>query len=395
MRDGHPPLCSIIPPHILRHIAEGDGGTDPADRLEAHASLELSAQIRGSRLALGAIPGMLAIAAGEKRRTIYDARHQLKLPGQLVRAEGSAAAKDPAVNEAYDGAGRTYDFYRDVLQRNSIDDRGMRLDSSVHYGIGFNNAQWDGRQMIYGDGDGRIFNRFTRSLDVVGHELTHGVTQYTAALAYHGQSGALNEHMSDVFGLLVKQYTLKQTVAKSDWIIGGELFTSRIHGHGIRSLKAPGTAYDDPAIGKDPQPAHMRDYNKSTADNGGVHINSGIPNHAFYQVARLLGGKAWEVAGRIWYRALTHKLHRDSQFQDAARATHTAAVELYGEGSAPAEAVIAGWRAVGVVVASAVAGKGPRISVRRADRVVVALGGGEVPGTSPVSPSTRARGKRV
>src|SRR5258705_701935 len=155
--------------------------------------------------------------------------------------------------------------------------------------------------MLYGDGDGRIFNRFTKVLDVIGHELTHGVTQYTAALDYHDQSGALNEHFSDVFGILVKQYSLKQTAKKADWLIGAGIFTQRVHGAAIRSMKAPGTAYDDPTLGRDPQPAHMKNYVKSHDDSGGVHVNSGIPNHVFYLVATALGGNAWEVAGKIWY----------------------------------------------------------------------------------------------
>ncbi|CAN5593734.1 hypothetical protein BH18THE1_BH18THE1_04570 [soil metagenome] len=157
----------------------------------------------------------------------------------------------------------------------------MKLDSTVHYGEDYNNAFWNGTQMVYGDGDGEIFQRFTKSIDVIGHELTHGVTQYEAALEYEGQAGALNESFSDVFGSLVKQYSLKQKVDKADWLIGNGLFGSKGRGIALRSMKRPGTAYDDPTIGKDPQPAHMKDYVKTTSDNGGVHINSGIPIDLF------------------------------------------------------------------------------------------------------------------
>ena len=129
-------------------------------------------------------------------------------------------------------------------------------------------------------------------------------------------------------------------------------------------MKAPGTAYDDPQIGKDPQPAHMRDYNKSRSDNGGVHINSGIPNHAFYLAATLLGGKAWEVAGKIWYATLTHKLSANAQFHDCADATWAAAGELFGAGSAPQHAVAEAWKGVGVPVSAAVTAGGPRLPVR-------------------------------
>jgi len=205
--------CCFLPPHILRHIAEH---ADGELRERAYETLEESAQMRGERAVVATIAGAIVVPAGEKRRTVYDAGQGRDLPGKLVRGEGDPSTGDAAVDEAYDGAGKTYDFYQKVYARNSIDDRGLRLDSTVHYGVGFDNAQWNGRQMIYGDGDGKLFQRFTKCLEIIGHELTHGVTQYTAALAYNDQSGALNEHFSDVFGILVKQYSLKQTAGKSD-----------------------------------------------------------------------------------------------------------------------------------------------------------------------------------
>ena len=183
---------------------------------------------------------------------------------------------------------------------------------------------------------------------MIGHKLTHGVTQFTAALDYHDESGALNEHLSDVFGVLVKQFTLKQSTAKADWLLGAELLAKSVHGVAVRSMKAPGTAYDDPILGKDPQPSHMRGYVHGDDDSGGVHVNSGIPNHAFYLAAIALGGNAWETAGRIWYLALTRKLRHTAQFQDCADATWNAAGELFGAGSEPQDAVAAAWKGVGV-----------------------------------------------
>jgi Zn-dependent metalloprotease len=209
----------------------------------------------------------------------------------------------------------------------------------VHYQKGYDNAFWNGQQMVYGDGDEdlppaqRLFNRFTISIDIIGHELTHGVTQYEAKLAYLNQPGALNESMSDVFGVLVKQYQLGQTAAQADWLVGQGLFTSNVNGVALRSMKAPGTAYDDPVLGKDPQPAHMRDYVNTIEDNGGVHINSGIPNHAFYVTATEIGGNAWEKAGRVWYVTLRDKLSITSNFQAAANLTYQTAGELFGAGS--------------------------------------------------------------
>ncbi len=202
-----------------------------------------------------------------------------------MRKEGAAASGDAAVDEAYDGLGATFDFYLEACQRNSIDDAGLPLDATVHFGKNYDNAFWNGSQMVFGDGDGKLFNRFTVALDVIGHELTHGVTEHEAALVYQGQPGALNESMSDVFGSLVKQYALKQDAAAADWLIGAGLLAKGVKGVALRSMKAPGTAYDDRVLGKDPQPAHMKDFVRTTDDNGGVHINSGIPNHAFYLAA--------------------------------------------------------------------------------------------------------------
>src|SRR5919205_959577 len=200
--------------------------------------------------------------------------------------------------------GDTFDFYWAAYQRDSIDDAGMPLIGTVHYQQDYDNAFWNGRQMVFGDGDCDLFNRFTIALDVVGHELTHGVSGDEVNLRYAGQPGALNESVSDVFGSLVKQYIHKQTADQADWLIGQGLFTAKVHGVALRSMKAPGPAYDDPVLGKDPQPATMSGYVHTTADNGGVHINSGIPNHAFYLVATALGGHAWEKAGHIWYETI-------------------------------------------------------------------------------------------
>ncbi|MCK5469166.1 MAG: M4 family metallopeptidase, partial [Cyclobacteriaceae bacterium] len=229
--------------------------------------------------------------------------------------------------------------------RNSIDNNGMQLISIVHYLQGYDNAFWNGERMVYGDGDedlpesDRLFNRFTVAIDIIGHELTHGVTQFEANLVYRNQPGALNESFSDVFGSLVKQRVNNQTATEADWLIGEGLFTSNVNGNAIRSMKNPGSAYDDPVIGKDPQPGHMNDYVDTTSDNGGVHINSGIPNKAFYEVAMVLGGFAWEKAGKIWYVTLRDKLNQTSNFQEAADLTVETAGELYGDGSAEQFAV--------------------------------------------------------
>jgi Zn-dependent metalloprotease len=256
-----------------------------------------------------------------------------------------------AVDEAYDGLGATYQLFWDIYDRDSIDDEGLPLDGVVHYGVEYDNAFWDGQRMVFGDGDGELFNRFTIALDVIGHELTHGVTEDEAGLGYLGQSGALNESISDVFGSLVKQHRRQQKAEDADWLIGAGLLATDVQGVALRSMKAPGTAYDDDLLGKDPQPAHMDGYVTTTADNGGVHINSGIPNHAFYMAATALGGYAWERAGRIWYETLRDpRLRSTARFRTFARATVRNAGRLYGDTSEETEAVKAGWHKVGVSV---------------------------------------------
>ncbi len=340
--------CFIIPEYVNKKIVEK--GTKK-QKEQAWKNLILTEQLRGRRLVTGLMSSMFSVS-NRLERTIFDAKNSENLPGTLVRREGEKAKGGKPVTEAYDYSGSTYNLFREIFDRNSIDTRGMKLDSTVHYGDDYNNAFWNGTQMVYGDGDGDIFQRFTKSIDVIGHELTHGVTQYEAALEYEGQAGALNESFSDVFGSLVKQYSLKQKVDKADWLIGSGLFTRKIRGSALRSMKEPGTAYDDPIIGKDPQPGHMKDYVETTDDNGGVHINSGIPNRAFYLIAKELGGYAWEKAGKIWYLTLTERLRERSDFQKAAESTFQVARNLYGEGSHEEDAVKQSWNLVGIKIKS-------------------------------------------
>ncbi|NDJ16948.1 peptidase M4 family protein [Myxacorys almedinensis A] len=321
---------------------------DATQKEWALRTVRASERFRGRREAVGMVNFSSAIA-GEKRRTIFDAETGTDLPGKLVRGEGDPPTGDISVDEAYDGSGITYDFFNDIFERNSIDGYGLRLDSTVHFDRKYDNAFWNGSQMVYGDGDGELFNRFTISIDIIGHELTHGVTQYEAGLVYRGQPGALNESMSDVFGSLIKQYSLKQPADEADWLIGAGLLTDKISGVALRSMKAPGTAYNDKVLGKDPQPADMKSIYTGTADNEGVHINSGIPNRAFYLAASEIGGNAWEKAGKIWYVALTERLRSRANFRRAANATIAIAGELYGIDGDEQKAVRNAWKTVGVI----------------------------------------------
>lgn len=345
-----PVFCTIVPPHLLDKLAQSD---DPARHEPARRTLDHDARLRTlrheniQRTAARTTAG----SADKPNRTIYDAENGETLPGTKVHGETDGPSQDASVNRAHAGLGATFELFLKSYGRHSIDNADLPLDATIHYGEKYNNAFWDGERMVFGDGDGDLFLDFTIPIDVIGHELTHGVTQYTANLDYVGQSGALNESVSDVFGSLIKQYSLGQSADQADWLIGADLLGPSVTGDALRSMKAPGTAYDDDVLGKDPQPAKMEDYVETQDDNGGVHINSGIPNHAFYLVATTLGGNAWERAGQIWYDVLTGgELAKNAQFTDFAELTIAAARARYGDG-AEHEALVKAWSQVGVTAA--------------------------------------------
>lgn len=347
------PLHCIVPPFVLERLC---ASPDARVRRTALASLAASAEVRATRTsvgALGALPARaLAPARARKQRLVHDLRGRppYLLPGDLVRREGEPATGDAAVDEAYRHSGSVHDFYRREFARSSLDDRGMPLVSTVHVGRSFNNAFWNGAQMAYGDGDGVVFRRFTRALEVVGHELTHGVVSFTSDLAYQDEPGALNEHVADVFGVLVRQWQRKQTADRAEWLVGAALLHRAPTRRALRSLAAPGTAFrDDPHLGSDPQPAHWRDRYRGGDDHGGVHINSGIPNHAFYRAAVAIGGPAWTRAGAIWYAALLAS-RPQTGFAEFAKLTLRFAGERHGAASDERRAVRAAWKAVGIAV---------------------------------------------
>jgi Zn-dependent metalloprotease len=354
-------VCFVIPPHIFDYMAAH--AALPEDRDLAHRALAQRATMHAERESNGLRTRAMADAGGFAvappavavvHRKVCSAHNTVNLPGTPKRLEGQPATADIAVNEAYDGSGTTWAFYETVFGRNSVDGHGLELVSTVHYDHKYDNAFWDGNQMIYGDGDGTLFDRFTKCLDVIGHELTHGVTQYTAHLAYHNQSGALNESISDVFGSMIKQKALNQTAGNADWLIGAGLFLPKVgvNRAALRSMKAPGTAYDDPAtIGKDPQPADMNHYvnlpDTPGGDFGGVHINSGIPNKAFYEASIGFGGHSWEKAGKVWYQVLTGgSLSSTATFVEFRNATVAVAKTLFGAGGA--QTVTKAWATVGL-----------------------------------------------
>ncbi|PWC03231.1 M4 family metallopeptidase [Agromyces badenianii] len=347
-------MQQIVPPYLLDRIAQAAGPRFPLAAEAARRALLRAPSARLGTEALPELPSVLPDAPSHPDRRISDAEGREVLPGRLVRREGERATGDEAVDDAYDGLGDTHRMFDRVFGRDSIDGAGMPLEATVHFGDRYDNAFWDGERVVFGDGDGEVFRGFTDSLSVIGHELTHGVIEHTAKLRYRGQSGALNEHVSDAFGALVEQYSLGQDAAAASWLIGEGIFTDEVQGRALRSMLEPGTAYDDDVLGRDPQPGHMRDYIETNDDNGGVHLNSGIPNRAFALAAVELGGFAWEHVGRIWYDVLTSgRLPADADFARFAAETVRAAQERYGRDSDEVRAVARGWSAVGIEVAPA------------------------------------------
>jgi hypothetical protein len=342
--------CQIIPPYLLERLASNHPDGDIAR--SGQQTLAIDARLREQRTTPPPAPSsqqtmspQAAQGSGEDAIAVYTAANGSDLPGRVVRVSGEPESGDVAVDEAYAGVDGTLALYREVYGRESYDGRGAPVVTTVHYERNYDNAFWNGSQLVFGDGDGKVFDRFTKPVDVLGHEFTHAVTQFTANLTYQGQSGALNESISDVFGTCLKQRLLGQSVQEGDWLIGQGIFLPAVQGKALRSMSEPGTAYDDDVIGKDPQVGSMSDYVNTQDDNGGVHLNSGIPNRAFYLAATAMGGNAWEGAGKVWYAALTSGIGPDTDFAGFAAATVTAAEAVSREA---ADAVRSAWDQVGV-----------------------------------------------
>jgi Zn-dependent metalloprotease len=331
--------CFIIPPDLLYQIIK-EGTSEQKDK--AIRTLEITESLRTQRIILSGIQVLLRVSGHQqKRRVVYDAKHAediFALPGDPKRyEEDTEDTGDKDVDNCFHNTGVVYDFYKEVFMRNSLDDNGTAMQSSVHFGIDFDNAVWTGNQMVYGDGSNLLFKKGSlTNLTVTAHELTHGVTNFEAKLVYRGQPGALNEHMSDVFAIMCDQWVNKQTVSESHWLIGKDML---VEGQALRSLMEPGTAYPS-----DKQVSHMRDYHTGMR----IHYSSGIPNKAFYLTCMKAGGYSWEKVGKIWYIALKDRLREYSKFQDAADNTYDIAGSLFGKDSKEQEAVYDGWEEVGI-----------------------------------------------
>ncbi len=327
---------SFLPPYVTESIAKHG---DAAQRVQAQRQLLRDrALLPGAEGQLGAGPAATLLPRG-----IYTANNLTRLPGTLVwRGPPAPLPADKRVREAAAGQAATIAYFKFAYGKK------VAVPGTVHYDYQYNNAFWNGAQMVFGDGDGTLFKPFTCCIEIVGHERQHGVTG--SKMAYHKQSGALNESLSDVFGVLTVQYLKGQTAQQADWLVGKGLFTSRVKGRALRDMANPGTAYNDPILGKDPQPATMAGYKNLpdtyAGDWGGVHTNSGIPNRAFVLFAKAVGGKAYDIPGHVWSAALMSSYPKDVTFAAFAQITVDRAKALYG--AAVAKKLVQAWKTVGI-----------------------------------------------
>jgi Zn-dependent metalloprotease len=339
--------CFIVPQSVLDRFSK-DTSLSTATRAAFRSTAQMEVNWRTLRMA-HMVASQVHLAGGQSgvalapapAITVSDCNGSTSLPGTPV--PNPEKSSDPTAKRCFNETTGVAKFYKACFGRNSVDDLGMTLASSIHYGSKYNNAFWNGSQMTYGDGDGQIFVDFTRSNDVIGHELTHGVTQYTAGLVYSGEAGGLNESISDCFGSMFRQWESGQPAAKADWLIGAGILGPAAKKKGftcLRDLSTPAAAH---CLSK--QPSNYSDY----VPGSDPHISSGIPNHAFYLVATGIGGKSWEKAGKIWYAALTDpKATSTMKFKAFSNLTKSAAKALFPKDPSVYAAVAAGWKAVGV-----------------------------------------------
>lgn len=355
---------SIVPGHLFQAILDSPDADDETkecarrdlDHIDHVHAAVISAQ-QGDKEGEGSQKTLATAAATDEKAdkfycAVYNANNsadERKLPGTKMRVQGEPPVKDESANHAFDNCHKTLEFYKKFFGWNSIDNKNMHVVSSVHFGVKYENAFWDPSklQMVYGDG-GSFLNKFAECIDVICHEMTHAITEHTAPLDYQGQSGALNEHISDVFGIMCKQYVEQETADKADWLIGEGCLMPGVKGVSLRSMKAPGTAYNDKRFGKDPQPDHMKGFKVTTQDNGGVHIFSGIPNKAFYNASVAFGGFSYEKAGQIWWATMNSgRVPPKCNFTQFADVTVDVAEEKYG--AQAAKIVRKAWDDVGVI----------------------------------------------
>src|SRR5258706_4944890 len=289
--------CFIIPSKVLERFsrdkklsAEARKAFANAARFDKEFRKVREAKAKLTLTALATLPSMAAAPVAPPSVPVYNCNNGVTLPGTLIPNPGSSS--DATAKRAFVDTKGVAKFYRTVFGRNSIDNAGMGLISSIHFSVKYNNAFWNGSQMTYGDGDGNIFVDFTRADDVIGHELTHGVTEHTLALSYANQPGGLNESISDVFGSMFRQWQANQNVSQADWLIGKEIMGPGAIARGFTCLRDMSNPAAKHCLS--PQPTKFSQYK----DGMDPHESSGIPNFAFYKAATAIGGESWGKAGR-------------------------------------------------------------------------------------------------
>jgi Zn-dependent metalloprotease len=340
--------CHIVPKAALERFAR-DRALPAEQRKSFVDTMKIDAEFRRLRNQANKLTRVASLMAAAPAAavapapaiTVFNCNHGQTLPGAQIL--NPATSSDATAKHVFGETSSVAAFYSQVFGRNSVDGMGMTLISSIHYGVGYNNAFWNGMQMTYGDGDGMIFVDFSKGNDVIGHELTHGVTQHSLGLNYTNEAGGLNESMSDCFGSMFRQWEAKQNVNQADWLIGKDIMGPAALKRGFTCLRDMANPAAKHCLA--PQPTKFSQYRPGMDP----HESSGIPNLAFYTAAKAVGGHSWDKVGQIWYKSMTGFGPAPNMKMKAfANRTRAVAAQLYPGNTAVANAVNAGWKKVGL-----------------------------------------------
>lgn len=322
-------FCKFVPDDILKKLGDKDSTIKPdVDLSEFFQEKRQFLQKNPERKS--ALKRKYHKVTHREIRRLFDSKNSYSFTTEPIAVDEQINSAAPSKHESLEYANKIYDYFDVYHHIESYDDNNGPIDVHVNFGKNYNNAFWDGLKMVFGNGDGKYFNTFL-SQNIFSHELGHAITEYMVdggGLKYQDQQGALNEHYSDVWAVCIDQKLKFQKPTQASWIIGEGLFTSRIPGKGLRTFKNE-KAYSNTVIGSDPQPKHFKDFaklpNNEDGDYGGVHINSGIPNRAFYEFCILaeteVGDEkinySWRAPADIWFQTYK-RLNPNSQFKEFA-----------------------------------------------------------------------------
>lgn len=327
--------CCIIPDDVLKKVK---------DKQSLEHSQEIR-EIRAAQVVLKKASKVPIPGDHDEVRVLYDS-HNTKIlnvaEDNIIEVDYEQEHKNTNSSPELEMFDKTYDFFLQKLGMESYDNRDAIWRIFMHYDTKYNNAFWNGQVFVFGDGDQIFFKTFWIQ-DVCAHEAMHAITEYVTQLEYKGQSGALNEHISDVVGICLKNFLLKEG-EQWNWVLGEGIWTPIIQGKGLRTFTLE-PAYDDPILGRDGQPKHMKDYVNlpydKKGDFGGVHINSGILNHAFYAFVYRSGKKPFEEPLNVWWKAV----QRTKAFDDFAAFAYNT-LQVSGELKGHLETA---WNDVGII----------------------------------------------